>query len=83
MPNQLAPILHMLSSTFSLSLTGLFSKFLSEHLDTSLFSLLRFSIAKHRVKSKQMRRHFFRCASLDTSPDPRVHRALRNLDTHY
>lgn len=44
MPNQLYPILFMLSSTFSLSLTGLFSKFLSQHLDTSLFSFLRFSV---------------------------------------
>lgn len=44
MPNPLSPVLFMLSSTFSLSLTGLFSKFLSGHLDTSLFSLLRFVV---------------------------------------
>lgn len=44
MPNQLYPILFMLSSTFSLSLTGLFSKFLGQHLDTSLFSFLRFIV---------------------------------------
>ncbi|PAU37077.1 EamA family transporter [Vibrio coralliilyticus] len=42
MPNQLYPVLFMLSSTFSLSLTGLFSKFLSEHFDANLLSFLRF-----------------------------------------
>ena len=44
MPNQLYPILFMLSSTFSLSLTGLFSKYLSEHLDATFLSLLRFAV---------------------------------------
>lgn len=42
MPNQMYPVLFMLSSTFSLSLTGLFSKFLSQHLEPSLFGFLRF-----------------------------------------
>ncbi|MCG9595451.1 DMT family transporter [Vibrio sp. Isolate25] len=42
MPSQLYPVLFMLSSTFSLSLTGLFSKFLSEHFDANLLSFLRF-----------------------------------------
>lgn len=44
MPNQLYPILFMLSSTFSLSLTGLFSKYLSQHLDATFLSLLRFAV---------------------------------------
>lgn len=42
MPNQMYLVLFMLSSTFSLSLTGLFSKFLSQHLEPSLFGFLRF-----------------------------------------
>lgn len=42
MPNQLYPVLFMLSSTFSLSLTGLFSKYLTQYLDGTLLSLLRF-----------------------------------------
>ncbi|WP_394143300.1 DMT family transporter [Vibrio atypicus] len=44
MSNQLYPILFMLSSTFSLSLTGLFSKFLSQHLEASMLGVLRFLI---------------------------------------
>ncbi|EGA71149.1 hypothetical protein VISI1226_06493 [Vibrio sinaloensis DSM 21326] len=44
MSNQLYPVLFMLSSTFSLSLTGLFSKFLSQHMEASLLSFLRFIV---------------------------------------
>ncbi len=44
MPNQMSPILFMLSSTFSLSLTGLLSKYLSQYLDANLLSLLRFAV---------------------------------------
>lgn len=44
MLNQLYPVLFMLSSTFSLSLTGLFSKFLSHHMEASLLSFLRFIV---------------------------------------
>ncbi|KHT47814.1 DMT family transporter [Vibrio sinaloensis] len=42
MSNQLYPIVFMLLSTFSLSLTGLFSKFLSQQLEPSLLGFLRF-----------------------------------------
>lgn len=44
MPNQMSPILFMLSSTFSLSLTGLLSKYLSNYFDANLLSLLRFAV---------------------------------------
>lgn len=42
MSNQLYPVLFMLASTFSLSLTGLFSKYLGQYLEPSLLSFLRF-----------------------------------------
>ncbi len=42
MPNQLYPILFMLSSTFSLSISGLLSKSLANQLDANLFGFLRF-----------------------------------------
>lgn len=44
MSNQLYPVLFMLASTLSLSLTGLFSKFLGQYLDPSLLSFLRFML---------------------------------------
>ena len=44
MSNQLYPVLFMLASTFSLSLTGLFSKFLGQYLEPSLLSFLRFMV---------------------------------------
>ncbi|NOH78320.1 EamA family transporter [Vibrio sp. RE86] len=44
MPNQLYPTLFMLASTFSLSLTGLFSKYLGQYLEPALLSFLRFLI---------------------------------------
>lgn len=42
MPNQLYPILFMLSSTFSLSISGLLSKSLANQLDANLLGFLRF-----------------------------------------
>ncbi|MBU2899193.1 DMT family transporter [Vibrio hepatarius] len=44
MLNRWCPIIFMFASTFSLSLTGLISKFLSEHFEVSLLSFLRFII---------------------------------------
>ncbi len=44
MSNQLYPVLFMLASTFSLSLTGLLSKFLGQYLEPSLLSFLRFMV---------------------------------------
>ncbi|CAM3752754.1 DMT family transporter [Vibrio aquimaris] len=38
------PILFMMASTFSLSLTGLVSKFLTDHFEVSLLSFLRFIV---------------------------------------
>ncbi|KGY14191.1 membrane protein [Vibrio tubiashii] len=44
MSNQLYPVLFMLASTFSLSLTGLFSKFLGQYLEPSMITFLRFIV---------------------------------------
>lgn len=44
MLNKWCPIVFMLVSTFSLSLTGLVSKFLTDHFEVSLLSFLRFII---------------------------------------
>ena len=44
MVNRWYPILFMIASTFSLSLTGLVSKFLTDHFEVSLLSFLRFIV---------------------------------------
>ena len=44
MSKQYYPVLFMLSSTFSLSLTGLFSKYLGEYFDVNLLTFLRFAL---------------------------------------
>ena len=44
MVNRWYPILFMMASTFSLSLTGLVSKFLTDHFEVSLLSFLRFIV---------------------------------------
>ncbi|KLN65070.1 DMT family transporter [Vibrio sp. VPAP30] len=44
MLNQLYPVLFMLASTFSLSLTGLFTKYLGQYFEPSLLSFLRFIV---------------------------------------
>jgi len=44
MSNQLYPVLFMLASTFSLSLTGLFTKYLGQYFEPSLLSFLRFIV---------------------------------------
>ena len=44
MSKQCYPVLFMLSSTFSLSLTGLFSKYLGEYLHINLLTFLRFAL---------------------------------------
>ncbi|MYM60145.1 EamA family transporter [Vibrio sp. OCN044] len=44
MVNRWYPILFMMASTFSLSLTGLVSKFLTDHFEVSLLSFLRFLV---------------------------------------
>ncbi|KJY82903.1 membrane protein [Vibrio galatheae] len=44
MPNPFYPVLYMLASTLSLSLTGLFSKYLGQYLEPSLLSFLRFAV---------------------------------------
>ncbi|RBW64561.1 EamA family transporter [Vibrionales bacterium C3R12] len=44
MPNQFKPVIFMLLSTFSLSITGLLAKHLSEQISPAVLSFLRFSI---------------------------------------
>lgn len=44
MPRHLYPMLFMLISTFSLSLTGLTTKFLAQSIDSNLLTLLRFLV---------------------------------------
>lgn len=44
MPNHLSPVLFMLLSTFSLSLTGLLSKYLAQIMPIAYLGFLRFII---------------------------------------
>lgn len=44
MPNHFKPVIFMLSSTFSLSITGLLAKYLSDQISPAVLSFLRFSV---------------------------------------